>query len=131
MNRIFLLCCVALVWLQPCLCSYLPQRVVALNYPPLARSARVQGEVDISVESDTKGDVVSTTIITGHPLLVKAVEKNLREWKFERKARDSTPTVVKYIFTLKGPGSDYPTTKFIYEVPNTVYVESQPANMMY
>jgi hypothetical protein len=50
-------------------------------YPPLARTARIQGIVHVSVTTD--GDtVVAAHVLDGHWLLAQSAEENVRTWKF-------------------------------------------------
>jgi hypothetical protein len=41
-------------------------------YPRLARQAGLSGEVELRIEVRQDGSIASTTVITGHPLLVQA-----------------------------------------------------------
>ena len=52
------------------------------KYPPLAKAARVTGEVGVRVTIDEEGRVVEARTMFGHPLLVDASEKGAREWTF-------------------------------------------------
>jgi outer membrane biosynthesis protein TonB len=53
----------------------------AIVYPPLARLARIQGQVHLRVT--TNGHVVTdVAIVDGHPLLTQSAEQNVRTWKF-------------------------------------------------
>jgi TonB family protein len=53
----------------------------AINYPALARQARIQGQVRLRVT--TNGHVVTDVAIAeGHPLLAQSAEQNVRTWKF-------------------------------------------------
>jgi TonB family protein len=50
-------------------------------YPPLARQTRIQGEVRVKITTDGES-VRNAEAETGHPLLRKAAEDNVRTWKF-------------------------------------------------
>jgi TonB family protein len=50
-------------------------------YPPLARQTRIQGEVRVKITTDGES-VRDAEAETGHPLLRKAAEDNVRTWKF-------------------------------------------------
>ena len=39
------------------------------NYPPLARKARIQGQVNLEFVLNQNGGPVSVTILSGHPML--------------------------------------------------------------
>ena len=42
------------------------------TYPPLARAARVQGDVVLSAVIDTNGQIQNLQLVSGHPMLVPA-----------------------------------------------------------
>src|ERR1700683_329774 len=49
-------------------------------YPLLAQLAHIQGDVRLKVTTDAES-VTQVEAITGHPLLCKAAEDNVRTWK--------------------------------------------------
>jgi TonB family protein len=53
------------------------------NYPPVAREARIEGEVKVSFVLDEKGEVTSVDVKSGHPMLTEATAAIIRSWKFE------------------------------------------------
>jgi TonB family protein len=70
---------------------------VAPVYPELARRMNVAGKVKIEVVIGADGRVKSTRIVGGHPLLVKACQDAVREWKFAP-APEETTQVVEFEF---------------------------------
>jgi TonB family protein len=52
-------------------------------FPPLARVARVQGDVEIEVRIREDGSVESAEVVSGHPLLKAAALDSARQSKFE------------------------------------------------
>ena len=62
---------------------------VTPQYPSLARSMRIQGNVRADVEVAPNGKVKSVDVKGGHPLLVQAAESALRQWKWEPTAHES------------------------------------------
>lgn len=53
----------------------------SVTYPPLARQARIQGDVRVRITTD--GEAVSAAEAeTGNPILRKGAEENVRTWKF-------------------------------------------------
>ncbi len=64
-------------------------------YPPLLRTAQVEGEVDLRVTTDGSS-VVSVTAEYGNLLLVRAAQDNVRTWKFETHEPTSFSTVFSY-----------------------------------
>ena len=67
-------------------------------YPPLARMARVEGDVKLDVATD--GERVVAAKAEGHPLFVKAAEEYVKSWTFAK----HTPTtfVTNFSFCLTG-----------------------------
>jgi len=62
-------------------------------YPPLLRTAHVEGEVDLRVKTDGSS-VVSVTAEYGNLLLAKAAQDIVKSWKFEQ----HEPTVFSAVF---------------------------------
>lgn len=59
-------------------------RYVAPIYPPVARSARIEGKVEVEINSDVKtGEVQSVNVVSGHPLLGPAAVSAAKKWQFE------------------------------------------------
>ncbi len=55
---------------------------VAPTFGPIARSARVKGDVVVEVTINTRGEVDDTKIISGHALLQAASKVAAKKWKF-------------------------------------------------
>lgn len=68
-----------------------------LNYPPLARQARIEGVVVVRVFLDTKGNVMKAVAISGKALLIMDALANVEKWKFQPNSRNMA--VVVYRFT--------------------------------
>lgn len=51
-------------------------------YPPLARTARVEGIVVLEGTINVRGRVENIRIVSGHPMLVDAAVKALEKWKY-------------------------------------------------
>jgi TonB family protein len=52
------------------------------SYPPIARAARVEGNVEIQFDVDDSGHVVDSFVAKGHPMLTSAAEQVVRTWQF-------------------------------------------------
>jgi TonB family protein len=63
-----------------------PLTTVLPDYPPLARQARVQGQVVADVSVNQQGSVENIKIVTGHPLLIQAVINAVRQWTYPAQA---------------------------------------------
>lgn len=75
------------------------------TYPPIARLARVQGEVKVEFVLNQSGEPQSITVLSGHPLLRAAAEEFVKSWKFEL-PRDLYRSEWKYSTTVDFKFSD-------------------------
>ena len=79
-------------------------REVSPTYPPLARSARVQGSVVLDVTIAKDGTVKEITTKSGHPMLVPAAIDAVKKWRYQPYKLDGKPievyTQVVVDFTL-------------------------------
>lgn len=75
------------------------------TYPPLARSARVQGEVVLSAVIDTNGQITNLQLVSGHPMLVPSAINAVREWRYKPYLLNGQPveveTTITVIFSLQ------------------------------
>ena len=72
---------------------------VAIQYPELARIARVTGVVIVETIIDEQGNIESARVLQGLPMgLDRAAVEAVRQWKFKPAMRNGTP--VKVYFTL-------------------------------
>jgi protein TonB len=74
--------------------SYVIRKVPAV-YPLLARQARIEGMVVLSIVVDEKGEVQDVKAISGPPLLARSAEDALRHWRFKPIIIDGKPTQVE------------------------------------
>jgi TonB family protein len=51
-------------------------------YPPVAKSARVQGTVEFTIIIDKTGHVREAHLVKGHPLLVAAARESVLQWEY-------------------------------------------------
>jgi len=52
-------------------------------YPPMARSARVQGVVTVDAIIQPSGKLTEMKVVDGHPLLIEAALEALRQWRYK------------------------------------------------
>jgi TonB family protein len=68
-------------------------------YPPLARQARIQGVVAMSVLIGTDGKVTNVRVMTGHPLLVQSAIEAVKQWVYPAQASPvSTTATLNFAF---------------------------------
>ncbi len=75
-------------------------------YPPLARQARIQGNVVLHAIIDKDGKVAQLEVISGHPLLVQSALDAVRQWRYKPTLLNGDPvevdTTITVTFTMGG-----------------------------
>lgn len=75
-----------------------------INYPPLARAARVQGTVKFEATIGKDGHVENLQLRSGPPLLVQAAMESVRQWLYKPTLLNGQPvsviTTIDVNFTL-------------------------------
>jgi TonB family protein len=61
-----------------------PQEFALPQYPPLARSAHIEGTVVFKLEIDPGGSTAAFTLVSGHPMFRESVKKAVSGWKFSK-----------------------------------------------
>ena len=76
------------------------------NYPPLARQARIQGQVVLQAEISKEGAIQNLQLISGHPMLAPAAIEAVKQWRYKPYMLNGEPvavdTQVVVNFTLSG-----------------------------
>ncbi len=62
-------------------------------YPETAKRFRLTGVVKVQVVIAPDGQIKSTKVIGGHPLLVNAVEETLKNWKYAPANAETTASL--------------------------------------
>ena len=77
------------------------------TYPALALQARITGSVTLDVTVRANGDVDTVTVVSGHPILVKAASDSATHTRFECKDCNEAQThyPMTYKFELGDPTS--------------------------
>jgi protein TonB len=74
------------------------------SYPPVARSARLEGTVLVEVVVDEQGNVILAEVVEGHPLLRESALQAARQWKFRPSLLNGRPIKVRgtlsFVFKL-------------------------------
>jgi len=75
-------------------------------YPPLAKSARIQGQVILVAIISKAGTIEKLHALSGHPMLVPAAVDAVSQWRYRPYILNSEPveveTQVTVNFTLGG-----------------------------
>ena len=73
-------------------------------YPPLAKQARIQGNVVLHAIIAKDGTIQELQVLSGHPLLVQAALDAVRQWRYQPTLLNGDPvevdTTVTVVFTL-------------------------------
>jgi TonB family protein len=74
-----------------------------LKYPPLARQARISGDVKIQLEVKRDGSVAQAKILSGPPMLQQAALESAQQSKFQCNGctGETTPYEVTYTFGFR------------------------------
>ena len=76
------------------------------TYPPLARTARVQGSVVLAAVIGKDGTIQNLHVLSGHPLLTQAALDAVKQWRYRPYILNGEPvevdTQVTVNFTLSG-----------------------------
>jgi protein TonB len=75
-------------------------------YPPLARQARIQGQVTLQAEISRDGSIQNLRVITGHTMLVPSALEAVKQWKYRpyilNEETVEVETTITVNFTLAG-----------------------------
>jgi protein TonB len=81
-------------------------RKVQPTYPPLARQARIQGQVLLQAEISKDGTIQNLRLISGHPMLTSAAIDAVKQWRYKPYILNGEPveveTQITVNFTLSG-----------------------------
>ena len=91
-----------------------------LQYPPLARSALIQGVVVVRAKLDEKGNVVDAMAISGADTLIPACLDNARKWRFRPNAGKAV--IIVYNFRIVQALTKSEHSHFALELPNFVTI---------
>ena len=69
-------------------------------YPPLARSARLQGQVVLQAAISKQGTIENLKVLAGHPMLVPAAIEAVRQWRYRPYILNSEPVEVETQITV-------------------------------
>jgi len=69
-------------------------------YPPLARTARIQGQVVLQAVISKQGMIENLRLLTGHPMLVPAAIEAVRQWRYRPYVLNNEPVEVETQITV-------------------------------
>ena len=71
------------------------------QYPPLAKTQRISGKVQIDALIDKSGNVANAKVISGPPLLYSAAVDAVKQWKYSPALLDGAPTSMHLTVTVE------------------------------
>jgi Ca-activated chloride channel family protein len=75
-------------------------RKVQPAYPPIAKSARAQGTVQIQVTISESGEVMNAQAISGHPMFREAALQAAKQWRFKPTELSGVPVKTQGVITF-------------------------------
>lgn len=75
-------------------------RRIEPSYPPLAKSARVQGDVVLTAIISTNGEIENLQLVSGHPMLVPAAIAAVKQWRYKPYLLNGQPVEVETTITV-------------------------------
>jgi len=75
-------------------------RKVLPTYPPLARSARIQGVVVLQAVISKQGVIENLRVLAGHPMLAPAAIEAVRQWRYRPYVLNNEPVEVETQITV-------------------------------
>ncbi len=70
------------------------------TYPPIARQARVQGEVILKAIISKEGEIKELELVSGHPMLAPAAIEAVRRWRYRPFLLSGEPIEVETLVTV-------------------------------
>lgn len=93
---------------------------VSPDYPSLARDARIQGSVILTVHINKSGDVESVQLFSGHPMLAPAAIDAVKQWKYKPYLLNGEPIAVETRVTVNFMLADKPPEGTVGSVPGSI-----------
>jgi protein TonB len=76
------------------------------NYPPIAKQARVQGQVVLQAVISKSGTIENLKVVSGHPMLTQSALDAVRNWRYQPTYLNGEPveveTTINVNFSLTG-----------------------------
>lgn len=75
-------------------------RKVTPEYPPIARTAHIQGSVQLSAVIGKDGKIENVQVISGHPMLAQAALNAVKQWRYKPYVLNGQPVEVQTTITV-------------------------------
>jgi protein TonB len=70
------------------------------EYPPLAKTARIQGQVVLQALIGKDGTIQNLQVLRGHPLLASAAVNAVKQWRYKPYLLNGQATEVETMITV-------------------------------
>jgi periplasmic protein TonB len=70
------------------------------EYPPMAKEARIQGQVVLQAVIGKDGAIQDLHVVRGHPLLTSAALNAVKQWRYKPYLLNGQPTEVETLITV-------------------------------
>lgn len=70
------------------------------TYPPVAREARIHGEVVLAAIIDKDGNIENLQLVSGHPMLAPAAINAVKQWRYKPYLLNGQPVEVETTITV-------------------------------
>jgi periplasmic protein TonB len=70
------------------------------DYPPLAKSAHIEGAVVLQAVIGKDGKVKDVRVVSGHPMLAQAAEKAVKQWQYKPYVLNGQPVEIDTNITV-------------------------------
>jgi TonB family protein len=104
------------------------------TYPPLARQARISGDVELKLEIRKDGSVQSATVVRGHPMLTPAALDSAQRSRFECRGCEDSITTASFFYSFSfqiAPSPGWPCPEAagggVTQSQNRITVMAEPA----
>lgn len=82
------------------------------DYPPMARMARVSGEIELRGTLDSRGQVLTCEVISGPPMLRSTAITWVKLWAFQNPKPHDDAFIVRVRFRFADDESTKPLSRF-------------------
>lgn len=69
-------------------------------YPPIARAARIEGQVVLTAVISQRGEIENLALVSGHPMLVPAAIDAVKQWHYRPFLLNGSPVEVETTITI-------------------------------
>jgi len=95
------------------------------EFGPLARAARLEGKVTVSLTIDADGKVIEAKGTGAPRVLCTQSEKNIRLWTFTKPTSAPSVQTIVYEYVLEGPPSEHYYSHATFDLPDHVTISSR------